>query len=81
MKDQHANKPQLLYVMALILCGMTMASAETGFDPRYERDYNIFNPANLYAPNIPLNPANAYDPGLIKGSEVFVSTLVPTTNC
>ena len=76
MKDQHANKPQPFYVMALmILCGVTTASAETGFDPPYERDYNIFNlatqyqpdnplnPAQTYAPDNPFNPATRYDPG------------------
>ncbi len=56
-------QPLVIPVTALlILCGLTMATAETGFDPRYERDYNIFNPANLYAPENPLNPANASDP-------------------
>jgi len=32
--------------------------AEPGFDEKYERDYNIFNPANQYQPDNPLNPAN-----------------------
>jgi hypothetical protein len=34
--------------------------AEMGFDPRYERDYNIFNPADRYQADNPLNPANRY---------------------
>jgi hypothetical protein len=36
--------------------------AETGFEQRYERDYNIFNPVTQYQPDNPLNPVNAYDP-------------------
>jgi len=42
--------------------GGTRAWAEMGFDPKYERDYNIFNPADRYQPDNPLNPANAYEP-------------------
>jgi hypothetical protein len=38
------------------------ASAEPGFSEKYERDYNIFNPANRYQPDNPLNPAQAYAP-------------------
>ena len=37
-------------------------SAEFGFDEKYERNYNIFNPINQYRPDNPLNPINAYDP-------------------
>ncbi len=48
---------------------------QPGFDPKYERDYNIFNPATryrsdnplnpaaTYAPDNPFNPANQFDPG------------------
>ena len=50
-------------LIATMLCVWAATShAETGFDQRYERDYNIFNPATQYQPNNPLNPANAYDP-------------------
>lgn len=38
------------------------ALAEPGFSEKYERDYNIFNPANLFVPDNPLNPAQAYAP-------------------
>jgi hypothetical protein len=38
------------------------ALADPGFDERYERDYNIFNPVNKYAPGNPLNPAQTYAP-------------------
>jgi hypothetical protein len=45
------------------LSSLTPAFAEQGFDPKYERDYNIiFNPINRYQPDNPLNPINAYDP-------------------
>ena len=36
--------------------------AEPGFDEKYQRDFNIFNPINQYQPGNPLNPINAYDP-------------------
>ncbi|TKS58676.1 MAG: hypothetical protein EWM72_02837 [Nitrospira sp.] len=36
--------------------------ADPGFDEKYERDYNIFNPASRYAPDNPLNPAQTYAP-------------------
>jgi hypothetical protein len=36
--------------------------AESGFDEKYERDYNIFNPINQYRPDNPLNPINSVDP-------------------
>ena len=50
-------------LIATMLCmWITPSYAETGFDSRYERDYNIFNPAMQYQPNNPLNPTNAYDP-------------------
>lgn len=48
-------------VVTLVLGGMG-AWAETGFDPRYQRDYNIFNPLNGLRPDNPLNPINAVDP-------------------
>jgi len=51
-----------MLIAAMLCLWITTSHAETGFDQRYERDYNIFNPANQYAPNNPLNPANSYDP-------------------
>ena len=41
---------------------VTPAFAEPGFSEKYERDYNIFNPANKYVPDNPLNPAQTYAP-------------------
>jgi hypothetical protein len=50
-------------LIAMMLCvQVTTSHAEMGFDPRYERDYNIFNPATQYQSDNPLNPVNAYDP-------------------
>ena len=46
------------------------ANGELGFVPKYERDYNIFNPVNKYAPDNPLNPANRFDPNNLDGGEV-----------
>jgi hypothetical protein len=41
---------------------VTPVFADPGFDENYERDYNIFNPGNRYAPGNPLNPAQTYAP-------------------
>ena len=50
-------------LIAIMLCLWTTTGyAETGFDLRYERDYNIFNPATQYQADNPLYPANAHDP-------------------
>ncbi|MGH7184165.1 MAG: hypothetical protein ACREJN_19625 [Nitrospiraceae bacterium] len=38
------------------------ASADPGFDEKYEHDYNIFNPVNRSQPDNPLNPAQVYAP-------------------
>jgi hypothetical protein len=38
------------------------AHMEMGFDEKYQRDYNIFNPINQYRPDNPLNPINSVDP-------------------
>jgi hypothetical protein len=39
-----------------------MERAQMGFDEKYERDYNIFNPINQYRPDNPLNPINSTNP-------------------
>lgn len=50
-------------LIATMLCmSGTTGYADTGFDSRYERDYNIFNPVTQYQPDNPLNSVNAYDP-------------------
>lgn len=43
-----------------LLFSVTPAFAEQEFDPKYECDYNIFNPANRYVMDNPLNPAQTY---------------------
>lgn len=45
-----------------LLFSVTPVLAEPGFSEKYERDYNIFNPASKYAPDNPFNPANQYNP-------------------
>ena len=46
-----------------LLAAMTgTVRAEPGFDEKYQRGFNIFNPINQYQPTNPLNPINAYDP-------------------
>ncbi len=57
-----ALKSNPILILAVVLFSFGMAWAETGFDEKYERDYNIFNPANRYAQDNPLNPAQAYAP-------------------
>ncbi|MBX3300712.1 MAG: hypothetical protein KF693_00695 [Nitrospira sp.] len=49
-------------IVLIVLYQADVAVAEIGFDERYERDYNIFNPVQQYPPDNPLNPANAYHP-------------------
>ncbi len=51
-----------LLVVATVFLLVPSAWAEMGFDDKYERDYNIFNPASRYAPDNPLNPAQTYAP-------------------
>jgi hypothetical protein len=47
-------------LLLLLLFSVTPALAESGFSEKYERDYNILNPASRYAPDNPLNPAETY---------------------
>ncbi|HWV46393.1 MAG TPA: hypothetical protein VN039_10325 [Nitrospira sp.] len=51
-----------LLIAIMLLIPTTASQAEMGFDPRYERDYNIFNPVTKYQSDNPLNPVNKYDP-------------------
>jgi hypothetical protein len=69
--DWQVNRDLLLFRQRLtvayvdllpLLFSVTPAFAEQGFDPKYERDYNIFNPINQYRPDNPLNPINSVDP-------------------
>ena len=53
-----------MQVVLLIVLFLSAAPtfADPGFDEKYERDYNIFNPINQYRPDNPLNPAQTYAP-------------------
>ena len=51
-----------ILVLITLLLTVTPSVAEQGFDPKYERDYNIFNPLNQDRADNPLNLINAYDP-------------------
>jgi hypothetical protein len=53
---------RMLIGMGIMLFWAAVSYAESGFDQRYERDYNIFNPINRYEPDNPLNPVNKFDP-------------------
>ena len=51
-----------MIVALFLLVAMTgTGRAEPGFEKKYQRDFNIFNPINQYQPGNPLNPINAYD--------------------
>lgn len=50
-----------LLFQSLLFSGIPVR-ADPGFDQRYERDYNIFNPASKHAPDNPLNPAQTFAP-------------------
>src|SRR5215467_12465577 len=56
----NAKATTLLSVILLAIA--VSANGETGFDPKYERDNNIFNPANKFNPNDPLYPVNPNKP-------------------
>ena len=51
----------MIWLLGFLLLS-TPVSADPGFDSKYERDYNIFNPINEVNPNNPLNPINRYNP-------------------
>ncbi len=51
----------MVWLLGLFLL-TSPAFADPGFDEKYERDYNIFNPINQYRPDNPLNPINSVDP-------------------
>ena len=51
-----------MLITTMLCMWVTTSHAEMGFDQRYERDYNIFNPAAQYQADNPLNPANTYSP-------------------
>jgi hypothetical protein len=46
----------------LWLASIGTSGAEQGFDEKYQRDFNIFNPINQYRSGNPLNPISTYDP-------------------
>ena len=46
----------------LWLASIGASGAEQGFDEKYQRDFNIFNPINQYQPANPLNPINQFSP-------------------
>ena len=49
-------------LLLLVSASVSTIWAEPGFDEKYQRDFNIFNPINQYQPANPFNPANAYSP-------------------
>ncbi|THJ20055.1 MAG: hypothetical protein CAF44_012630 [Nitrospira sp. CG24D] len=51
----------ILVLLASLLV-VTPSFSEQTLSEKYERDYNIFNPASQYAPDNPLNPAQAFAP-------------------
>src|SRR3990167_8799580 len=62
--NQHTRRSAMRWTLVVCVALMTASAAwaESGFDQKYERDYNIFNPINQYRPDNPLNPAQAYAP-------------------
>ena len=58
-----------MWVVFLLLLplvfSVTPVLAESGFSEKYERDYNIFNPARRYTPDNPLKPAETYAPTIL----------------
>lgn len=50
-----------MLIVTMVCLWTATGYAEMGFDHRYERDYNIFNPATQYQADNPFNPVNKYD--------------------
>ena len=48
-------------LIILVLTWATTSDADRGFDPRYERAYNIYVPSSRYEPDNPVNPVNKYN--------------------
>jgi hypothetical protein len=51
-----------LAAILIMLKNIATGWAEMGFDDKYERNYNIFNSANQYRLDNPLNPAQTDSP-------------------
>ena len=60
--DASMNAIATILSPLIVLAIAVSAITEPGFDPKYERDYNILNPANKYRPDNPLKPADRFDP-------------------
>ena len=55
----------VLLLFAFAVPGLPVSAADdddSGFAQKFQRGYNIYNPANLYRPDNPLNPANKFAP-------------------
>lgn len=51
----------ILFLLLLpLLFSVSPVLADPGFDEKYERDYNIFNPANRDNPHTPFAPLNRW---------------------
>ncbi|MBU6435562.1 MAG: hypothetical protein KGS09_16930 [Nitrospirae bacterium] len=46
-----------MWLLILLFLITAPAWAESGFREKYECDSNLFNPAKLFSPDNPLNPA------------------------
>lgn len=44
------------FLLLPLIFSIPVALADSGFDGKYERDYNIFNPASRYNPTTPFQP-------------------------
>ncbi len=62
MRQAQVRTAAIIGGMLWLASMIGIGRAEQGFDEKYQRDFNIFNPINQYQPGNPLNPINAYDP-------------------
>ena len=60
--DGSVNAKATTLLSVILLAIGVSANGETGFDPKYERNDNIFNPTNQFRPDNPLNPVNQFVP-------------------
>ena len=60
--DGCVNATATILLPVILPATAVLADGEPGFDPKYERDDNIFNPVNQYRPDNPLNSTERFDP-------------------
>ena len=61
MREAQVQSEMIVGLFLLVAMSGT-GRAEQGFDEKYQRDFNIFNPINRFDPGNPANPINQFNP-------------------